>query len=533
MTSPWWRQAVLYHIYPLSFSDSNGDGYGDLTGIFRHLDYLSWLGVGAVWMSPIYRSPMKDWGYDITDHKDIDPIFGDLFNFDKLLAAIHQQGMKLLLDFVPNHTSNEHPWFKESRRDRINVKRDWYIWAQGKPDGSAPNNWLSHFGGSAWTLDPATGEYYLHSFMAEQPDLNWRNPEVRTAMLDVMRFWLARGVDGFRTDAVYGLIKDKQLRDNPANPQFVPGVTDPTDALLALHSSGQRSLNGIISSFCNVLAENDDRFLVSEAYLNVHGMHALYGACSEHPLHAPFNFNLMTLPWNATAFREFIDEYEASIGSDDLPNYVLGNHDRSRLASRVGAGKARLLALLQLTLRGMPVIYYGDELGLKDSVVPDERVRDPWGIRVPGYGFGRDGERSPMPWSAQAHGGFSSHKPWLPLGANAATANVESEQAHAGSLLNMYRRLIQLRRLSSALLDGKYEAVSTDNDGIFAFTRTSLSQQVLIVLNFSDETTRFKPTDEPRRLLVGTHARVGAATIAPELAPFEGRVYLMSGEEIA
>lgn len=532
MTSPWWRQAVLYHIYPLSFSDSNGDGYGDLTGIYSRLDYLSWLGVGAVWLSPIYRSPMKDWGYDIADHTAIDPIFGDLFNFDKLLAAVHERGMKLLLDFVPNHTSDQHAWFKESRRDRINVKRDWYIWAKAKADGSVPNNWLSQFGGSAWTLDPTTGEYYLHSFLSEQPDLNWRNPEVRAAMLDVMRFWLARGVDGFRTDAVYGLVKDEQLRDNPPNPRFVLGVTDPAEEFLRIHSSGQQGLTGVINSFCNVLAENDGRFLVSEAYLNVAGMHALYGACTAHHLHAPFNFDLMTLPWSAGAFREFIDEYEASIGPDDLPNYVLGNHDRVRLASRVGAGKARLLALLQLTLHGMPVIYYGDELGLTNSVVADESGRDPWGVRVPGYGFGRDGERSPMPWSTQSHGGFSSHKPWLPLGANAVTANVESEQAHAGSLLHMYRRLIKLRRQSSALLDGKYKAVASTSEAIFAFTRTSATQQLLVVLNFSNEPAKFTQ-QRPRRLIVGTHARVGAATIAPELAPFEGRVYLMSGEEIA
>jgi alpha-glucosidase len=535
--NPWWRQAVLYQLYPLSFADSNGDGYGDLKGIIGRLDYLSWLGVGAVWLSPVYTSPMADWGYDVADYNDIDHIFGDLETFDKLLEEVHSRGMKLLLDFVPNHTSTEHAWFKQSRRSRTDPKHDWYIWADPKPDGSLPNNWLSRFGGSAWELDKATGQYYMHSYLPEQADLNWRNPDVREAMLDVLRFWLKRGVDGFRTDAVYGLVKDAQLRDNPPNPNFQPGITDPAEEFLRLHSAGQAELFKVLNSFCNVLSESKDRFLVSEPpfppYLNLPGLEQLYDACTEHPLHAPFNFNLMTLPWSASAYRDFIGQYEAVLKPDDLPNYVLGNHDRSRLASRVGERRARLLAFLQLTLRGMPVVYYGDELGLKDAVIPPGSEQDAWGLRVPGYHVGRDAARAPMPWKPTRYGGFSSHKPWQPPAANAETVNVEDEQDRPGSMLNMYRRLIKLRADSSALLEGVYKAVETDNEAIYAYTRTSAGQQVLVVLNFGGEATHFKPDHPPRRLLAGTHARSGAATLSTELAPHEGRLYLISGEEVA
>ncbi len=532
MQAPWWRQAVLYQLYPLSFTDANDDGYGDLRGILERLDYLSWLGVGAVWLSPIYASPMVDWGYDVSDFERIDPIFGDLPTFDKLLKAVHDRGMKLLLDFVPNHTSIEHAWFKASRSSKTNPKRDWYIWADPKPDGSPPNNWLSRFGGSAWELDAKTKQYYMHSYLPEQADLNWRNPEVRAAMLSVMRFWLDRGVDGFRTDAVYSLIKDEQLRDNPPNPNYKPG-DDPSEAFLRLHSAGQSELFHVLNTFCDVLATHQDRFLVSEPplYLSLPGLEQLYDACTTHPLHMPFNFNLMTLPWHATRFRDFIDQYESILGQDDLPNYVLGNHDQSRVASRLGEHKARLMALMQMTLRGMPVVYYGDELGLQDAVVPKSQQKDPWGERVPRHHHDRDVARSPMPWKAGRYAGFSRHKPWQPLARNAESANVETEQAHAGSLLNLYRRLIALRGQSPALLDGVYASYPHTSESIFAYTRTSDQQQFLIVLNFSDHPARFKPSHELKRLIVGTHARSGAETLSGEYAPHEGRVYLVSGEE--
>ena len=299
---PWYRRAVLYQIYPLSFADANADGYGDLRGIINHLDYLNdgtadSLGVGAIWLSPVYASPMTDWGYDISDHCAIDRTFGTMADFDRLVSEAHLRGIKVVMDYVANHTSIEHAWFEESRSTLTNAKRDWYIWSDPKPDGSPPNNWLSRFGGSAWKFEEQTGQYYLHSFLETQPDLNWRNPDVRTAMLDVLRFWLKRGVDGFRADAVLSLVKDSHLRDNPPNPAFVKGVSDPADKFLETYSAMKEPLGNVLGGFCNVIASHDDTYLVSEAYLDVAGLHELYGACREHPIHAPLNFNLMSIHW--------------------------------------------------------------------------------------------------------------------------------------------------------------------------------------------------------------------------------------------
>lgn len=428
----WYRKATLYHLYPLSFADSNADGIGDLRGVIRHLDYLNdgtenSLGVTAVWMSPIYLTGMADWGYDVIDHCNIDPRFGTMRDFEELLRQLHRRGIKLLMDFVPNHTSVLHRWFAESKSSTNNPNRDWYIWADPKTGGGLPNNWLSCFGGPAWTLDELTGQYYLHTFLPEQPDLNWRNPEVRSAMLDILRFWLDKGVDGFRTDAILGLIKDSKLRDDIPNPNYRPGVSDPADQFLRVHSSGQRELGNVIGSFCDVLAEKQGRFLVSEAYLNIPGLHRMYEACVKHPVHAPFNFNLMSLNWGAQTYREFIDAYEDSLGPQDWPNYVLGNHDRHRLVSRLGLERARLMAVMQFTLRGLPVVYYGDELGLPDTRIGPRQVRDPWELRVSGRGLGRDPARTPLPWDGTKGNGFTTGKPWLPVGGAAKRLNVETE----------------------------------------------------------------------------------------------------------
>ncbi|MBI4175523.1 alpha-amylase, partial [Candidatus Berkelbacteria bacterium] len=428
----WSRRAVLYHIYPLSFQDSNGDGFGDLQGIIDRLDYLNdgtstSLGIEAVWLSPIYTSPMADWGYDVADYEAIDPVFGDLTLFDRLIKEAHRRSIKVMMDFVPNHTSIEHLWFIESRSSRNNPKRDWYIWRDAKPDGSPPNNWLSVFGGPAWTEDLTTGQSYLHTFLPEQPDLNWRNPAVKEAMLNVLQYWLKRGVDGFRTDAIYGLIKDKQFRDDPPNPDYVPGKDDPFIALLHTRSHGQPELGDTLESFCDILGEHEDAFLVSEAYLDIPEMLKLYHACQSHEAHSPFNFNLIGLPWQAGAYRQFIDEFEAKLDPSDWPNYVLGNHDRHRLVTRLGLDRARLSALIQLTLRGMPIIYYGDELGMKDGEIPAPAERDPWGKRVPGFGFGRDSERTPMQWDGSTNAGFTAGSPWLPIAASSNERNVTAE----------------------------------------------------------------------------------------------------------
>ncbi len=531
---PWYRKGALYQIYPLSFSDSNGDGYGDIRGIINHLDYLAGtdesLGVAAVWLSPIFRSPLKDFGYDISDFRDIDPVFGTMKDFYELVAEVHKRGMKLLLDFVPNHTSDQHAWFKEARMSRSSSKRDWYIWADPKADGSPPNNWLSIFGGSAWELDVASGQYYLHSFLESQPDLNWRNPHVRAEMSAVLRYWIDRGVDGFRTDSVYVLIKDDLLRDDPPNPNYRPGIDDPANSLLHTYSAGQNQLLGLLENFCDVVALDGGSFMVSEAYLGIDQMKQLYRACSIHPIHAPFNFNLMSLPWGASSFGDWIDAYEDSLSHEDVPNYVLGNHDRPRLASRVGQSKARLLSLLQLTLRGLPIIYYGDELGMENIELTKKEEKDPWGIRVPGLGLGRDIARGPMGWSGKINGGFTTGKPWLRMPTDGDIKNVEGQTRELDSMLHLYRQLIQLKLSMPALQTGKYRRLKTDNPEIYAFMRGEGHSRCVIVINFSEKEQKISiDGNYSGELLCSTHNVYGEKGKVPlanlKLVGFEGQLY--------
>lgn len=514
----WYQSAVLYHIYPLSFADSDGDGFGDLPGVLSKLDYLEELGVNAVWLSPVYPSPMVDWGYDVCDYRAVDPRFGTMADLERLIGELHRRGMKLLLDFVPGHTSSRHPWFKEASSGRLNAKRDWYIWADGRPDGP-PNNWLSRFGGSAWALDPATGQYYLHTFFKEQPDLNWRNAEVRETMLEVLRFWIKKGVDGFRTDAVIGLIKDARLRDDPPNPNYLPGIDPPTKAQRRVNSSGQEELPEVINRFCNVLGEKGDELLLSEVYLGLPGLARLYRACQEHPLHAPFNFNLLQLDWDAGVWGSFIEEYESVLRPEDLPNWVLGNHDQPRIASRLGQERARLAALVQLTLRGLPVVYFGDELGTENAVVPPSAERDPLGQTVPGYGLGRDPERAPMAWDASPGGGFTAGQPWLPLPLRHRTANAEAQAGDAGSTLNMYRRLIKLRRELPALAAGGFKRQPSDSEDVLIYHRGQGPDELRVVANFADA-SQTAPDDKGWKLLAGTHEGQPAL-----LRPYEGRLY--------
>ncbi|MBI4363619.1 MAG: alpha-amylase [Candidatus Doudnabacteria bacterium] len=487
----WSRKAVVYQIYPRSFKDTEGDGIGDLKGIIDKLDYLNdgtdaSLGVTAIWLNPIYKSPMKDFGYDIADYREIDLIFGNMDTFDQLVTEAHKRDIKIIMDFVPNHTSSEHPWFQESRKSNTNPKRDWYIWKDPKPGGSAPNNWLSVFGGSAWTLDKVTGQYYMHSFLSDQPDLNWRNKEVRDEMADVLEFWLKKGVDGFRTDAVYHLIKDDQFRDDPPNPNYDSSRDEPYNALLHLYSQGRPELIGIANTLCNILGEhNADTFMVSEAYLGLPQMMELYKACGN-SLHAPFNFNLISLPWNAAAFKKFIDEYETKLGENDWPNYTLGNHDRSRLATRLGQNRARLAAMLQFTLRGMPFVYYGDELGMEDVSIPADSITDPWGNNVPGFGVGRDPERTPMHWDASPNAGFTSVVPWLPVASDYKKKNVEQESRDPNSMLSFYKELIHYRTNSPALLTGFYKPLESGNENVFMFMRECPAEKLIVGINFSN-----------------------------------------------
>ena len=479
MADPWWKSAVLYQIYPRSFQDSDADGIGDLRGIIERLPYLVELGVDALWLSPIFASPMADFGYDISDYTAVDPLFGSLADFDALLREAHAVGLKVLLDFVPNHTSAEHPWFRESRASRDGPKRDWYIWRDGALGGGPPNNWLSEFGGSAWTYDDPAGQYYYHAFLAAQPDLNWRNPAVRAAMHDVMRFWLGRGVDGFRIDVIWHLIKDDQFRDNPPNSDFFAG-DPPHRRQLPLYSADRPEVHELVRELRSVVDEFPERLLIGEIYLPLDRLVKYYGRDLA-GVHLPFNFSLLETPWDARAVARLIDRYEALLPEGAWPNWVLGNHDRPRVASRIGQAQARVAAILLLTLRGTPTLYYGDEIGLPQVAIPADRVQDPFEKNVPG--LGRDGCRTPMQWGAGAFAVFSEVSPWLPLAENFAGNNVACQGADPASLLNLYRRLIGLRRRRPALRRGAYRPLQAVGD-VLAYFRETEDDRLLVALNF-------------------------------------------------
>jgi alpha-glucosidase len=468
----WWQRGVVYQVYPRSFQDTDGDGVGDLPGILARLDYLVALGVDAVWISPFYPSPMADFGYDVADHRGVDPVFGTLADFDRLLAAAHARCLRVVLDYVPNHTSDAHPWFVESRAARASPKRDWYVWRDPAPDGGPPNNWLSEFGGGAWTLDEATSQYFYHAYLPQQPDLNWRNPAVRDAMLGVLRFWLDRGVDGFRVDAIHHLIEDASFRGNPPNPDWRPGMS-PARRLIRARTMDQPEVQDAIAAMRRVAdAYPGERALIGEAYLPLDRLMAYYGSAERPGFHLPFNFHLLSTPWRAEPIAELIRRYEAALPPGGWPNWVLGNHDRSRLASRIGPAQVRVAAMLLLTLRGTPTIYQGEEIGMQDVPVPPERVRDPWEKRVPGLGLGRDPVRTPMPWDAGPNAGFAPAgvEPWLPLGADHATVNVAAQRDDPRSMLALYRALLALRRAEPALSTGGIAEVRAEG-GVLAYER--------------------------------------------------------------
>jgi alpha-glucosidase len=500
----WWERGIIYQIYPRSFMDSNGDGVGDLNGIRQKLDYLEWLDVDVIWISPIFPSPMADFGYDVSNYIDIDPMFGTLAECDALLADVHARGMKLLLDYVPNHTSDRHPWFADSRSSRKSAKRDWYIWRDPLPGGGPPNNWRANFGGGAWEWDEKTEQYYYHAFLKEQPDLNWRNPEVRQAMLYVLRFWLDRGVDGFRVDVMHHLVKDEEFRDNAPNPNFRPGMS-PYRELLATYSADLPEVQEIVAMMRNVVEEYDDRMLVGEIYLPVERLMAYYGASGK-GAHLPFNFQLIRLPWKAKEIAAAIERYEALLLSHAWPNWVLGNHDKPRTASRVGAAQARVAAMLLLTLRGTPTLYYGDEIGMHDVPIPAHLVQDPFEKNVPGLGLGRDPVRTPMQWTNAESAGFTTGKPWLPIADDFKSVNVSALRDQAALILTLYHRLIELRRSEPALSVGEFAPLPADDD-LIAYIRKAGERRLLIVLNLGSEARSFNLSDLEARasLLLSTH----------------------------
>ncbi|MBX6320654.1 MAG: DUF3459 domain-containing protein [Rhodospirillaceae bacterium] len=497
----WWQRGIVYQVYPRSFMDADGDGVGDLPGVLARLDHVVRLGVDALWLSPVYRSPMADFGYDVADHTDIDPLFGTLDDFDRLVAAAHERGLKLIMDLVPNHTSDRHPWFVEARAARTSPRRDWYIWADPGPDGGPPNNWLSEFGGPAWTLDEATGQYYYHAYLPQQPDLNWRNPEVRAAFHDIMRFWLDRGVDGFRVDAIHHVIKDDALRDNPPNPDFREGMP-PHRRLIRRYTTDRPELMEVIAGMRAVVDAYPDRVLIGEAWLSTERLIAYYG--DGRGFHLPFNFQLIGAPWRAPVVSTLIRTYEALLPPGAWPNWVLGNHDRPRLATRLGPAQARVAAMLLLTLRGTPTLYYGDEIGMRDVPVPPDLVQDPWEKRVPGLGVGRDPARTPMRWDGGRNAGFTRGRPWLPVGPDQETVNVEAQAADPRSMLSLYRALIALRRARPALSVGAYAEAHAD-EAVLAYWRNWGDRRLLVALNLTDRPRTLDPPPGGGRVLLSTH----------------------------
>jgi alpha-glucosidase len=502
MSHPWWRTGTIYQVYPRSFQDSNGDGVGDLDGLRRRLDYFVWLGVDAIWISPIYPSPMHDFGYDVADYCGIDPIFGSLENFDRLIAEAHAKRLKVILDFVPNHTSTAHPWFAASRRSRSDPKHDWYIWRDAAPDGGPPNNWISHFGGGAWTWEEGVGQYYYHAYLPEQPDLNWRNPEVRAEMYEALRFWLRRGVDGLRVDVMWHLIKDAAFRDNPPNPAWTK--KDPQiERLLQTYSTDQPEVHEVVAEMRRALDEFEDRVLIGEIYLPVERLVAYYGD-NLAGAHLPFNFQLLKAVWTAPHIAELIERYEAALPNGGWPNWVLGNHDRPRVAARVGEEQARVAAMLLLTLRGVPTLYYGDELGIGAVDIPPHLVQDPWAKREPHAGVGRDPARTPMQWDASVFAGFSTHEPWLPLTLDHETRNVTVMRHDPMSILSLVRRLLHYRREHRSLSQGKWRLLPSRSN-VLAYERGDCDERTIVALNFSANPQAWSAPALKGRVAISTH----------------------------
>ncbi|MCB0804914.1 MAG: alpha-glucosidase [Bacteroidales bacterium] len=481
----WWKHGVFYHIYPRSFYDSNGDGIGDIPGILLKLDYLVNLGVDAIWLSPVFKSPMVDFGYDVTDYYNIDPVFGTKDDFIRLLHEAHKRNIRVVIDMVLNHTSDRHPWFAESASSHDNPKHDWYIWQKGNKF-KKPNNWRSVMGGSAWQFDQRLQEYYLHTFFREQPDLNWRNKEVREAFMDIFRHWLDLGVDGFRLDAVNMIIKDKKFRNNPG---LLTGVL----WRRRWFTRNQPRSFKIVKQLRKLLDTYDDRMMVGEVYTLPPGdseMAGNYLKSGDNAMHLAFDFSLMFKPFSARKYFKAIDRWYASIPEKGWPCHVLSNHDLRRIISKYGKGsskykRAKVAAMLLLTLRGTPFIYYGEEIGMQNTSLRRSEILDPLGKKFWPFYKGRDKARTPMQWSAGNNAGFSVAKPWLPVNPDHVRINVEDEWKDTESMLTFYSSLIRLRKEHSALFAGQWVPLRMGLDGVIVFNRISTDEKLLILLNFT------------------------------------------------
>jgi len=525
----WWQKAVFYQVYLRSFKDSNSDGVGDLAGIIDNLDYIkgdvgTGLGADAIWINPFYPSPMKDFGYDVCDYCDVHPLFGDLETFERLIEAAHERNIKVVIDWVPNHTSSEHPWFLDSKSSTLSEKREWYIWKDPSPDGSFPNNWGSCFGGPAWTFDEKTGQYYFHQFDSSQPDLNWRNPEVQDAMFDTLRFWLDRGVDGFRMDVVYMIWKHPDMPDQAckaSDNNHIP-LNNFYERQIQNYSCNFNGIHSLIARIRAVVDEYPDTVTIGELWLPLEERVKYYGKGDEFQL--PFNFGLFYtggfsgfLEYGADNYRNHVEHFERLCPASGWPNYVVGNHDIPRLVSRVGSeDKARVVALLLLTIRGTPTIYMGDELGLEEAVIAPERIQDPAG-KAMGASHNRDGCRTPLPWSNTNFGGFSDVEPWLQMPADWFERNVESMQGDERSIWSFYSKLIHYRQSHDSLMLGDYQTKPSPR-GTYAYTRRYRNEIHLVLLNLSDSRQQFE-IQEGNKFVLGTHA---------EMEPVSGNFYSLA-----
>jgi alpha-glucosidase len=517
----WWQRGVIYEIAPISFFDSNGDGKGDLRGLIERIDYIEWLGVDAIWLTPIYPSPMLDFGYDVSDFSSIAPCYGSFDDFHELVEGLRERNVHVLLDFVANHTSDQHPWFLESRSSRTSSKRSWFVWADAAPNGGPPNNWVSRFGGSAWEWEQKTGQYYYHAFLAAQPDLNWRNPDVRNAMSEVLRFWMRRGVDGFRVDASAVLTQDELLRDDPVNPQANEN-TPPPERLKRIFTDDRPETMPYLEELRRTVEEFPGCVLAGEVQGETDRIGHFYG--DKHPrLHIPLNFALLDSRWDALSLQAHIDAYVNAIPKDAWPNWAIGGHDKHRVASKIGQSQARILAMLLMTMKGTPIFFAGDELGMEQIHISADRVCDPFEKRVPGFGLNRDPERSPMRWDASRNGGFTTGAPWLPMGDDIEERNVERLQQDKRSLLWLYHRLIQLRRTEPALTAGDYVPRRSLND-VLTYKRTFDGVEILVGLNIQNEPRRFE-WQGMGALLLSTHLDRGQGQTA-------GPTLLRAGEGV-
>lgn len=554
--SDWWKKAVFYQVYPRSFNDSSGNGIGDLQGIIEKLDYLNdgtanSLGIDAIWFSPFYVSPDHDFGYDVADYCDIDPRYGTLADFDRLVREAHSRGIRVMLDLVVNHTSDRHQWFRESRSSRQNHRRDWYIWRDGRGrKNSPPNNWKNHFFGPAWTFDEATGQYYLHSFLPQQPDLNWFNPAVREAVYGAVLFWLERGADGFRLDVPHVYCKDEMFRNNPPfflRPRARGGMPwrDRSPVMNIFNLFGLPDLqykkytrhhpetHRILRELRKILDSYPAKTSVGEIISEDPAQVAAYYGVENDELHMNFYFDLAHCRWKAGAFRRCVERWERLLPGDAWPAYAFSNHDLVRAISRYdrdgrGDKRARLLAMMLLTLRGTPFIYYGEEIGMKDPFLPRQMLKDPVGIKWYPFHRGRDGARTPMQWdNSKPYAGFTVGKPWLPVGPEPKKRTVTVQLKDPGSLLSFYRNMIRLRRELPALNEGSYHSITgrVPRD-CFVYRREHDNENILIALNFSTAVRRITPIAPGReyRILISTDPwrKLGDSDGPLYLGPLEG-----------